>query len=94
MSASNTASQPAIKTICQHFMLCTECGDKRLVEFLDKPAVKVRLSQFLNQKFLRTNYKTRNGQKTLIRFDGLTVKSAAELFAYQGYLGNVIHSKL
>jgi hypothetical protein len=74
---------PLTKTISTYL----NCPENKLEEFLNNPAIKQLVERYLDGKLLRTTYKDRNGRCKEFKFGRLTDKTAATLYAYEGYLG-------
>jgi len=63
------------------------CEPKHLQEYLNNPITKNYVEEYLKGKKLRTTYCDKNGEHKEVKFGGITLKSAAELFAFEGFLG-------
>jgi hypothetical protein len=64
------------------------CEPKHLQEFLNNPITKNSVEEYLKGKKLFTTYCDKQGEKKEVKFGGITLKSAAELYAFEGFLGN------
>ena len=64
------------------------CEPKNLQEYLNNPEAVVRASEFLKTKKLQTTYLDKNGKTKDVKFGSISLKSASETFAFEGYLGN------
>jgi hypothetical protein len=80
-------AEPLTQALAHFFGLCNHCASTKLEELLRKPENKAKAERFLQGKLLTTTYKTRDGSHRAVRFGTLSLKSAAEQHAYQGYLG-------
>jgi len=63
------------------------CEPKNLAEFLNNPEVVNRVNEFLRGKKLRTTYLDKNNLTKEVKFGSLSLKSASEIYAFEGYLG-------
>jgi hypothetical protein len=69
------------------------CEPKNLAEFLNNPLAVNKAVEFLKGKKLRTSYLDKQGEFKEVRCDGISLKSVADQFAFEGYLGLRYSSK-
>ena len=65
------------------------CEPKNLQEYLNNPLSKNYVEEYLKGKKLLTTYCDKQGEQKEVKFGGITLKSAAELYAFEGFLGNL-----
>lgn len=63
------------------------CEPKNLTEYLNHPGVHQKVEEFLRGKKLKTTYLDKEGKRKDVKFGEITLKSASELYAFEGFLG-------
>lgn len=63
------------------------CEPKNLAEYLNHPGVHQKIEEFLRGKKLKTTYLDKEGKRKDVKFGEITLKSASELYAFEGFLG-------
>lgn len=66
------------------------CEPLALHDYLNHPIAQKKISEYLKDKKLRTTYLNLDLEKKNVKFDGLSLKSACQQHAYEGFLGVTI----
>jgi len=79
-------STPLIEALAKHFSV----NQKALEDYLNHPLITTKVDEFMKDKHLRTIYKNKAGEYSDVKYSRLSLKSAHEQFAYNGYLAGML----
>jgi len=63
------------------------CEKVALNDYLNHPSALNKVDAMLKGKKLRTTYANRAGEQKIFTYGGVSLKSASEQHAYEGFLG-------
>lgn len=63
-----------------------QCKESELEEKLNHPHNIIKVNQFMDGKYVKTNYPSKLGEFREFKFGRLSFKACCETYAYEGYL--------
>ena len=84
MATNSIKTTPLINILAKEF----KCTGNFLQEKINHPMAMTKIMKITTGKKMQTTYMDRNGKKKIVKCARLSIQTASELPAYEGYLGS------